>query len=262
MKKLKILFIWLCLAGYLVASLGFVRGRYEEKICETLNINIIDSLKNRFVTPDDVMKILLENDNILGYPLADINTRELENLLSGVPFIKNATLYKTVDGKLNADIIQRRPVLRVINQRGQSYYMDNEGMILPGSPNYTSRVLVANGYISEPFVVESLKSIFEAEVPESRRNAVIFDLYDLARYIDSSELWRAQITQIYVNSKYEYEMIPRVGAHVIKLGDASNYPTKFRKLEAFYRHGLNNLGWNNYSEINLKYENQVVGTKR
>ncbi len=263
MRKLKILFIWLCLGGYLVTVLSFVRGRYDKQVCGAININIIDSLTNRFVTSDDVMKIMLENGgNILGYPRHTINTYELEDLLSGVPFIRNATLYKTADGKLNADIIQRRPVLRVINQRGLSYYLDSEGVILPVTPNYTSRVLVANGYISEPFLAESLKSIFKSEVPETRRNSVIFDLYDLALFIDSSELWKAQITQIHVNNKYEYEMIPRVGAHVIKLGDAYNYVTKFRKLEAFYRYGLNSMGWNNYGEINLKYENQVVCTKR
>jgi cell division protein FtsQ len=263
MKKLKILLIWIGITGYLGFGLGFVSDKYRHKVCERISVKIIDSLSNSFVTSGNVMDLLLESGvKILGYPHHTIQTRELEKLLNNEAFIKNAELYKTIDGVLHADILQRKPIMRVINQKGQSYYLDKEGVILPVSANFTSRVLVANGYISEPFLAESNRSIFDAEFPKNKRNEVIYDLYDLAAFIDSSDLWKAQITQIFVNSKYEYEMIPRVGAHVIYLGDISGYDTKFKKLKAMYRYGMNSEGWNNYEMINLKYENQVVCTKR
>jgi cell division protein FtsQ len=263
MKKLRILLVWLVIAGYLFFSLGFVSEKYADQVCESINVNIVDSLTRGFVTSGDVMDILLENGGkLLGYQHRDINTLELEKLLIREPFIKNAELYKTADGVLHADILQRKPIIRVINQSGKSYYLDNDGLILPVSPKFTSRVLVANGHILEPFITESNRSIFEATVPQDKRNSVVYDLYSLAFYIGNSDLWSAQITQIYVNSSYEYELIPRVGAHVILLGDASDYETKFRKLEALYRYGLNNKGWNKYETIDLKYKNQVVCTKR
>jgi cell division protein FtsQ len=241
----------------------FCVGQIQTQVCERISVKIIDSLSNSFVTSGNVMDLLLESGvKILGYPHHTIQTRELEKLLNNEAFIKNAELYKTIDGVLHADILQRKPIMRVINQKGQSYYLDKEGVILPVSANFTSRVLVANGYISEPFLAESNRSIFDAEFPKNKRNEVIYDLYDLAAFIDSSDLWKAQITQIFVNSKYEYEMIPRVGAHVIYLGDISGYETKFKKLKAMYRYGMNSEGWNNYEMINLKYENQVVCTKR
>ncbi len=263
MRKLKILSLWLGIVAYLFFVLSFISDKYKEQVCEKINVNIVDSLTNRFVTSDDVLDILLENEiNILGYPIKKINTRELENLLEAESFIKNAELYKTVNGVLNVDIKQRRPILRIINRLGNSYYLDKEGSILPVSEKFTSRVLVANGYISEPFIENSTGSIFEADVPPGRRNSVIYELYELASFIDNSDLWTAQIVQIYVNSTYEFEIIPRVGAHVIYFGDASDYETKFRKLEALYLYGLNNKGWNNYEIINLKYKNQIVCTKR
>jgi len=263
MRKLKILTVWLGLMAYFVFMPGFVSDRFNQQVCEKISVNILDSLTNRFVTGDDVLDIILENGSkILGYPLSTIDTRKLEEILEGESFIKKAELYKTVDGTLNADILQRRPLLRVINSRGFSYYLDREGAILPVSDKFTSRVPVANGYISEPFLPGSLQSITDYERPADRRDRVIHDLYDLAVFIAGSELWRAQIAQIYVNSKYEFELIPRVGAHVIYFGDGSGYETKFRKLEALYLYGFNNEGWNNYEIINLKYENQVVCTIR
>ncbi len=263
MRKLKILFVWLGIVGYLIFSLGFVSNRINNQVCERIHVNIKDSLTANFITSRDVLDILMENDDkILGYSLSKINTRELEKLLFEESFIKNAELYKTVDGVLNANIVQRQPILRIINQQGKSYYLDREGVILPVSEKFTSRILVANGNIIEPFIPESTKSIFDVEVPESKRNSVIFDLFSLAYFISESDLWTAQIAQVYVNRNYEYEMIPRVGAHIIFLGDANEYDKKFNKLEAFYLYGLNNKGWNNYDIINLKYENQVVCTKR
>ncbi len=263
MRKLKIMLLWLGIIAYLVFVLGFVSGKMNEQVCEKISVKIIDSLTNRFVSQGDVLDIIFDGESrLLGYPLSTINTLNLEKLITNEPFIKSARLYKTVNGVLNVDIKQRRPILRVINRKGKSYYLDQEGFVLPVSAKFTSRVLVANGYISEPFIEESTRSIFDAEVPANRRNSVIYELYELASFISGSDLWSAQIAQIYVNGQYEYEMIPRVGAHVIYLGDARNYEVKFRKLEALYLYGFNHIGWNKYEIINLKYENQIVCTKR
>lgn len=263
MKKLKILFAWLGLVAYLVFVPGFVSDRFNDRICERISINITDSVNNRFITSDDIMDILLQNeDKILGYPLSTINTLELEMLLGGEPFVKRAEIYKTVDGQLNVRAEQRTPVIRIINRQGGSYYLDREGVILPLSEKYTSRVLVASGNISEPFIEGSTKSIFDVNVPEGERNSVVYRVFEMASYISESDLWSAQVSQIYVDSNYEFEIIPRVGAHLIRFGDAREFETKFRKLEALYLYGFNNEGWNNYEIIDLKYDNQIICTKR
>ena len=95
--------------------------------------------------------------------------------------------------------------------------------------------------------------------PEYRR---IFELYQLGVFIYDSDFWRAQIEQIYLTQSGEFQLIPRVGAHIIEFGDISNYKDKFSKLNALYKHGLKNEGWNTYVKINLKYKDQVVCTKR
>ena len=37
----------------------------------------------------------------------------------------------TIDGRLKVDVKQRRPVLRIINQDGESYYLDEAGRPMP-----------------------------------------------------------------------------------------------------------------------------------
>jgi cell division protein FtsQ len=240
MRKFQILLIWIGIIAYMVFVTGFVSGKFNEQVCGKISVRIMDSLTSRFITPGDITGILLENESrILGYPLRTINTLELRTLINKESFIKNADVYKTVNGVLNVDVVQRRPILRIINRQGNSYYLDNEGVMLPASGKFTSRVLVANGYISEPFIPGGTRSVFDLDLPADSRDAVVTGLFELASFIAASELWNAQIAQIYVNSKYEFEMIPRVGAHVIYLGDASNIEVKFRKLEALYYYGLN-----------------------
>jgi cell division protein FtsQ len=52
-----------------------------------------------------------------------------------------------------------------------------------------------------------------------------------------------------------------VGNHRILLGQIEYYRENLEKLKLFYEKGLNQMGWNQYSIINLKYKNQVVCTK-
>ena len=86
-------------------------------------------------------------------------------------------------------------------------------------------------------------------------------MFRLASYIARDELWKAQIQQIYVTPSGEFELIPRIGSHIIEFGRADEIEEKFSKLQLLYLQGFNNLGWNLYSRINLKYNNQVVCIK-
>ena len=68
-------------------------------------------------------------------------------------------------------------------------------------------------------------------------------------------------SKIYINSKDELELVPRVGGQRILFGTSENYERKFLKLYALYEQGFKKFGWNNYKTINLSYKNQVVCTK-
>jgi cell division protein FtsQ len=52
-----------------------------------------------------------------------------------------------------------------------------------------------------------------------------------------------------------------MGQHKIVIGKSSDLKKKITKLKAFYKHGLEEIGWDKYKILNLKYENQVVCTK-
>ena len=259
MHRLKNMVLWILLTGYLAIILGFVGKERNAVTCDNIVICIKDSLDKQFVTRRDVIRIINQvNDTIKGRRFANIRSADIENQLLKHPAIKSAELYQTVEGDLRIEVRQRKPVVRIIDMGGRHYYIDDEGYFIPAGLNYTEHVLVVNGHISAELyrrgALHKTDSLADA--------SLLKGVYGLAGYMNDDEFWHAQIVQIYVNSKKELELIPRLGAHVILFGTPDNYTDKLFRLETVYKKGLNSQGWNKYESINLKYNNQVVCTKK
>jgi cell division protein FtsQ len=92
-------------------------------------------------------------------------------------------------------------------------------------------------------------------------HSVMNNLYKLSAFITKDKFLKAQIEQIYVDPKGEFELVPRVGTHIILMGRADNLQDKFERLFVFYRMGLSKTGWSRYNIINIKFKNQVVCSK-
>jgi cell division protein FtsQ len=263
LKRLKNIALWTAVLGYLVISLSFTGEKRRNTICSSIRVRIVDSLQDQFVTEKGIKDQIHELDiKVLGEPVKNINTKQLEQYLNEKENIRNTEVFFTADGDLHVEINQRNPIVRIINQRGQSYYIDEEGAIIPMSGNYSSHVLIAAGNIREFFEVAKTDWLKCPQDYEGNINYSLCEIYDMARFIHNHPFWESQIEQIYRNDKGEYELVPRVGSHLIILGEYERYREKFRNLKAFYEKGLNNVGWNQYLKINLKYDNQIICTKR
>ena len=258
MKKFIIhIVLLIAITGYLILILGFV-GKEEKKVtCNDIRIIVHDSLDVQFVNSRMIRNILLRGGNSLaGRPFYEVDLQEIENKIRGIKYIKRAEVYQTVGGELVVDIHQRNPVVRIIDRSGQGFYIDREGYIIPLSANYSPYVMVVNGAIGERY--RRVSNIYDLD----QENNLLMDIYNMVMYIRSDKFWEAQIVQIYVNGKGEFELIPRVGAHIIEFGKAEDIEEKFEKLWILYNEGFYNTGWNQYDKISLKYKNQAVCTKR
>ncbi|MFT6138169.1 MAG: cell division protein FtsQ [Salibacteraceae bacterium] len=290
MKRALEIFSWIALLGCVTALVGFTQKQKGAQSLSTISINIDKPANSRFVTSDDI-KTLYSN---LGYQLDNqnlsaIDIHQLETLLKNNSSVEKAQVYHSINGKLIVEIKERTPIIRLYNTQNESFYLDKFGSLMPLSNKYAARVLIANGAINIPFstvhqlehledrlnklfrkqnttAVENTQLITRLKLELEEENltgaAQLKQLFDLARFITNDKFWNSQISQIFVNKNNDVEMIPRVGNHTIVLGEATELEEKFQKLLIFYKKGLNNTGWNNYSNINLKYKNQVVCTKR
>ncbi|NJM14094.1 MAG: hypothetical protein HC896_00710 [Bacteroidales bacterium] len=148
LKEHKHIISWIGITLYMVIALSFTSKKSGQLLCNGIEVNILDSAKNRFVSALDITDVLEVNHKpVLGYPLREINTLEIEKIIENQVVVKRTEAYKNIHGKLCIDIVQREPVIRVIDYRGNSYYIDKEGFIVPIFKKYASHVVVANGYI-------------------------------------------------------------------------------------------------------------------
>jgi cell division protein FtsQ len=243
-------FVWLLSLSGLVLLMSFIEVEKASQKCKDLKVILPG--RNNFIERNEVDKILLEASGaLIGKDLRDINIHSLENSLKNNPFIEFAKVYADMDGIIHVEIKQRLPILRIINRANVQFYIDENGLKMPLSENFTANVLVANGLIDEDF----------SGKVESLNTKLAKDLYRMAQFIRADTLWDNQIEQLYVDTKGDIEMVPRVGDHKIILGDADSLQTKFRNLLIFYKKAMPKVGWDTYKTINLKYANQVVCEK-
>jgi cell division protein FtsQ len=243
--------IWIISLGGLITLMSFIEIKKTEQICH--QVKVILPGNQFFIERAEIDEILNSKNGILvGRRLDGINIQNLENRLKANPFIEYAKVYLDMDGILHADVRQRVPILRVFNIAGQDFYIDQNGLKVPLSDHFTSKVLVANGAILEGF---------DGKV-DTLQNLLSKDLFEMAKFINADSLWSEQIVQIYVDDHKDMELVPRVGNQKIIFGNADRMKEKFRNLLLFYKKALPKVGWDAYSSINLKFNGQIVCVKR
>jgi len=239
---------------YLVVVLGFVEKQYDGVLCKGMDIIVSDSLERGLVTAEDVKNIVrLDHPKVAGMPVTSIDVSGIEESLNRFPAISNAQVYTDIQGHLMIELSQRIPVARIEDRDHQHYFLDAEGYVIPAVMEYSPHVLHINGEIPGKY---------RQATRITAGNKLMEDILKMSGYIHADPFWKSQVVQIYVHRNGEFELIPRVGAHIILFGSADRMETKFFKLKTLYTEGFSHTGWNQYEKINLKYLNQVICTKR
>lgn len=261
MGKLYKIIGWGFVIIYLILMMAFIPEKRNSIPCHHVVINVLDSASNGFVSSADIQELLYKNKfEILGYPVNNINTELIENIVLNHPAVKNCEVYTMASGNLVIEVTQRYPILRIFDEKGNTYYIDLDGAIIPYSEKFVSHILVASGKIPGP---ENINEPFELVGSKEITNEPILDqIYTLGRYIFMDDFFKNQFVQIYINRQNEIELIPRVGSHIIIIGNLDDYKTKLENLKAMYEIGFKSKDWNDYININLKYKNQVICSKR
>lgn len=244
-------FVWLISLAGVVVLLSFINVKKQTVKCTDVKILIPGA--DNFIEREEIDAILKEDQGILlGRNLENINIHKIEKKLQSNPYIGFAKVYVDMDGILHIEVKQRQPILRILNENGQDFYIDNDGLKMPISSNFTANVLVATGHITE---------VFGSRV-DTLHTQLARDLYKTAQYIKKDTLWDSQIEQIVVDQKNDIELIPRVGNQRIVLGNADSLEKKMSNLLLFYKKAMPQVGWDTYKTINIKYTNQIVCEKR
>ena len=242
-KKTLLVVCDIVIAVYLVMAVtSFNKPDTAAPHCTEVKTDIETNIVDGFLTADEINNLLRrENVYPLSKPMSEINPRRIEEVLQKSPFVEKAECHKTQNGCVCILVRQRVPVVKVMAVNGDNYYIDSHAKVMPEN-RYVNDLIVATGHITRRYAQTSLSRV--------------------ANQIMQDKFWQNQVVQINVLADGTMELVPRVGDHIIFIGEPVGVSKKLDRMRKFYIYGLNKAGWNKYSYINVEFDNQIICKKR
>lgn len=193
-----------------------------------------------FITEATVSKLLIQNQRAVAeQPKEIIDLNELETALNSNPMIKKAEVFMSVNAELSVEIEQKRPIARV--NTNASYYIDDEGSFMPLSSNFAARVPLVTGNIKK----NDLETVFQ-----------------FAKAVDADEFLKKHVIEIRQNDDKTIDFKIRKSDFTVHLGTLNQLKKKINNFKAFYQKALKDNILDNYKLVNLKFDKQVICTKK
>ncbi|MBR3454543.1 MAG: cell division protein FtsQ [Bacteroidaceae bacterium] len=245
LKKIFFILLFFAVLGYVIYAMTNMSSYDPEEKCTDVVLVVEDNPNAGFIDKKGVEALLKEKNLFpMGEKMVDIDTRTIEQTVGQNPFIENVECYKTPDCKLCLHVVQRTPVMFIMPDNAESYFVDAKGSIIPGV-SYPVNMPVATGNISKEYAAKQLA--------------------EFACYLRDNSFWNKQVEQVNVivdrNNKRVVEIVPRVGNHIVYMGSIKDYQKKLKRLRTFYEKAMKEVGWNKYKRINLEFDNQIICTK-
>jgi cell division protein FtsQ len=264
MKRWLKISLWSLFAVGVIVLLVFTQKAQDELTLEQPEIHIRVEGESTFITSEEILGQLRRKRLLFDHQKSgELNVEKIESHLKGISQIKDVKVYKELGGHWKIDVSTRKPIARIYNKQGESYYLDDEGVTMKTSLVHASRILVVSGEIrdrlgeySVPEIInnDSLKSILKLD-----------DIYRISNYVCNDPLFHSLIGQIHLEKDGDFVLVPLVGDQKIIFGSAfsdNQVEDKFKKLRIFYKEAMPYEGWDKYSEVSLKYEDQIVCKKK
>ena len=234
---------------------SFVAGTEvrKELKCTGLQVRIVDSLENSFVSRADVKKFLdREYGTYIGMPLDSLDLVKMEDIVDSRSAVMKSQAYVTKDGTLHVDVTQRSPVVRFQKKDG-GFYADAEGYIFPLQSSYASHVQVIDGNI--PLAANSG---YKGCISDKKEMEWFKRMMDLVNFMETSKTWKDKIVQIHVADNGDIALIPRKGKEIFIIGQPTSLEEKFEKMGKYYKVIIPEKGSDAYRTVDLRYRGQIV----
>jgi len=239
------------IVGFVLLFIAASKDRNDTS-CKGIHLEVKGTPAHLYIDQKEITAMIRSNKtlNPVGKPLSSLSIAALERSVKTFPWVKDAELYLDNDNILQILITERVPVTRVFTTSGASFFLDQEGTRLPVTGSFATRMPVFTGFPDEQSASAAADS------------GLIVEMTAISAYLSGHPFWMAQVGQVNINALREFELVPTVGSALIELGDGTHLDAKFSKLLVFYRQALNNVGWGYYDTLDLRFQGQVVASRK
>lgn len=145
---------------------------------------------------------------------------------------------------------------------------ENYAVLVESYKERLSRAVAAHSY-NEQRIMADIDALSQQQ-EEARHKCSEVDrqrsefeaLISFLKMVGNSKEWSSEIVQIVIsgggNEPLQIAFVPRSGRFTVDLGTTENLDGKLQTLRRFYAKGLDNIGWDRYRSISLRYQGQVV----
>lgn len=229
-----------------------------------LTVHIDSRGYTALVSESEIENSLLEEfPGLTSSRVKDVNTRAIETFLAKNPYVETVHAAVSVGGRILVNIVARRPIARVFYD-GSDFYIDRHGRCFPSKRTANCDVPVVSGHFRQRLKSNPAQLDIAQLAKDTLRSAYdIVSVWLLAKFLDDPvNQYYKLFDQIFVDENGDLVMQPRLGNHEVVVGAPNNLEGKFKNLKTFYSKGLPHAGYDSYSRVSVKFEGQVVCTKR
>ncbi len=264
MKKWIKITVWAILILGVITLVIFIQKTLEEQVVPKANIQIKSEGENTFITEDELLSKLKTKGIVFDkQKRSELEIEKIEEYILSISQVKNVEVYQHINGSWEINIELRNPIARIYDKSGKNYYLDEDGVTFSTTSIHTARTLIFTGFINEFENSISVEEIINNDSLITIRK--LDDIYRISHYVCNDPLFHSQIGQVFLKKNGDFILVPLVGDQKIIFGSAESneeVEDKFKKLMIFYKEALPFEGWKHYSEINLKYRDQIVCKKK
>ncbi|OAD90040.1 hypothetical protein A7A78_07425 [Aequorivita soesokkakensis] len=238
MKRSLEIIKFIFLLGLMALLFSFTKKRNDARKLTKLDVEFVDE-NSPFITYNSVNKLLIQNHGkVTSIDKETLVLKKMEQRLRENPMVRDAQVYVSVDGTLGAKIEQRKPIGRV--SASPDYYLDADGKKMPLSNVYSARV---------PIITGTSKNNFTEVTP-------------LLLKIEKDEFMRSSVVGLNRKTDGDIELELRKINFKVLFGKPENIEKKFQNFKAFYKKTKQDSTLYGYNMVNLKFDNQVIATKK
>ena len=243
-----------------IVLLIFAKRQVDNQLVKDHVVHVNVEGENSFLSKAEVLTRLRNRNFIFAdQRLNQINFEGMESYLLDMEEVDVARVYANIDGTLKLDVRLREPIARIFNKHGESFYLDKQGYTLSSGSHHTARTLVVTGDIPDRLGVYNVNDIINNDSLKTIQK--LDDVYRISNYVCNDPFMQTLIGQIHRESNGDFILLPIIGGQKIVFGAANTekeVTEKFKKLQIFYKEAMPFEGWGKYSEINLKFDKQIV----
>lgn len=249
-RKLIVLTAWLLVGSGMIVLLAAASREQREQFCRRVVISVKGDGEKVFIEKTDVMQQLklAAGGALINKPVIEFNLVALEKTLEKHSWIRDVNLYFDSRNVLHVSVSEREPIARIFTTSGQSFYIDSAGKKLPLLDKIAVRVPVVTNFTA-------------ARKYNAKDSLLLSSVKIIAKYINAHPFWSAQIAQVDVLPGNTFELVPVVGNHLVRIGNADRLEEKLDRLFLYYKQVASKSGFDKYAVLDVQYDRQVIGSK-